>query len=110
LELSVSQKAIESYKYLLQFKDLALQNRENMLKNFIDENKNLKETIKSLQKTNIPLIVSEKSISFSPQLPKSKTITFQTESGTNNPATQNSFYKLPTVEFIKEFCKKSTFK
>lgn len=43
-------KTVDSLKYMLKFKEIALKNREDMLKRFIEENKSLRETLKSLQK------------------------------------------------------------
>lgn len=89
-----------------------METRENMLKNFIEENKNLKETIKNLQKTNNSSsnqLLNEKNSAFSlsPQFPRSKTV-FHTETAANsNLTTQSPIFKLSSMEFIKQGLLKS---
>ena len=87
-----------------------METRENMLKNFIEENKNLKETIKNLQKTNISSsnqLLVDKNSAFSPQFTKSKTL-FHTETAANsNLTTQSPLFKLSSIEFIKQGLLKS---
>jgi len=72
-----------------------------MLKSFIEENKNLKEAMKNLQKANISSpstqMPSEKKQSFSPLISKSRTVTFHTEVEPQNP-----LFKLPTMEYNRQ--------
>lgn len=60
---------------MLQFKDIALKNREHMLKTFIDENKKIKEELQALGKANKNVSIRLNDIS----MPRAKTITFSTE-------------------------------
>lgn len=60
---------------MLKFKDIALKNREHMLKTFIDENKKIKEELQALGKANKNVSVRLNDIS----MPRAKTITFSTE-------------------------------
>ena len=87
IEASTSHKTIESLKYLLQFKDLALESRESMLKDFIEENKTFKENLKNYQKALIP--TTNESFIISPKINQIKAFTFSTTEP-NNSVTMKS--------------------